>query len=246
MKKKASGSRLRRRGAWTVILVPPHPTAPARRVSVSTRSLATIGLVALAFVGAAATWTGENSSIAATTADRLAESQRMVVALLDSVRTLTGVADAARAARLPPRNMIMPVAGRITSRFTKSRLHPILAIFRAHKGVDLAAPEGTRIVAPAAGRVSSIGWHFGYGLTVELQHSGDIATRYAHCRSALVHVGDLVSAGDPIATVGESGLATGPHVHFEVLVHGTQVDPIHFLAASRDTAAVNRLADEGR
>lgn len=244
--KKAAGSRLRRRGAWTVILVPPHPTAPARQVSVSTRSLAGVGLVALALVGAAATWTGENTSIANTTADRLAESQRIVVALLDSVRSLNEMAGAARAARLPPRDMIMPVVGVITSKFSKSRFHPILDMFRAHKGVDIAAPEGTRIVAPAPGRVRSIGWHFGYGLTVEIQHSGDITTRYAHCRSALVHVGDKVDVGDPIAILGESGLATGPHVHFEVLVHGEQVDPIHFLAASRDTLAADGAANGSR
>ncbi|HEX7019084.1 MAG TPA: M23 family metallopeptidase [Gemmatimonadaceae bacterium] len=241
--KRGSQSRLRRRGSWTVILVPPHPTAPSRQVSVSTRSLAIVGLTALAFVGAAATWTGESTSIAATTADRLAESQRMVVALLDSVNALNVVASAAKAARLPPRNMMMPVMGHITSQFSRSRLHPILDIFRAHRGVDLAAPVGTRIVAPASGRVVSVGWRFGYGLTIELQHSGNIATRYAHCRSALVKAGDHVNEGDPIATVGESGLTTGPHVHFEVLVRGEQVDPIHFLAASRDTLAADRVAE---
>ena len=229
-----------------MILVPPHPTAPSRQVSVSTRSLAIVGLVALAFVGAAATWTGESTSIAASASDRLAESQRMVVALLDSVNTLNNVASAARAARLPPRNMIMPVAGQITSPFSRSRLHPILDIFRAHRGVDVAAPVGTRIVAPAPGRVVSVGWRFGYGLTVELEHSGNISTRYAHCRSALVRPGDRVNEGDPIATVGESGLTTGPHVHFEVLVRGEQVDPIHFLAASRDSVVEDRIAEGGK
>ena len=135
----------------------------------------------------------------------------------------------------------MPVAaGQITSTFKSSRLHPILDIFRAHKGVDLAANRGTRIVAPAAGRVISVGWRLGYGLTVELAHTGEVVTLYAHCNAALVKVGDRVAAGATIATVGSSGLATGPHVHFEVHSRGRSVDPIRFLAQSRDSVAQAR------
>src|SRR4051794_4216955 len=126
---------------WTVILVPPRPGAPTREVSVSTRSLIGVGTVAFLMVAGAATWTGETTSFAASTAASLAESQRTVVGLLDSVQILGALA--ARATRLPPRDMIMPVDGRITSGFSSSRLHPILDIFRAHKGVDLAAPAGT-------------------------------------------------------------------------------------------------------
>jgi murein DD-endopeptidase MepM/ murein hydrolase activator NlpD len=129
--------------------------------------------------------------------------------------------------------MIMPVVGTITSRFSRSRFHPILQIFRAHRGVDLSAPAGTRIVAPAAGTVSAVGRRFGFGLTVEVVHSGGVVTRYAHCRSSLVRRGDQVTMGQPIATVGASGLATAPHLHFEVLVRGTAVDPIKFLATTR-------------
>jgi murein DD-endopeptidase MepM/ murein hydrolase activator NlpD len=124
------------------------------------------------------------------------------------------------------------VNGEITSRFSHSRFHPILQIFRAHLGVDLAAARGTPIVAPADGRVASVGWRLGFGLTVEIVHSGGITTRYAHCRSAMVHQGDHVGIGQAIATVGASGLATAPHLHFEVLVHGTNVDPIKFLAST--------------
>src|SRR5205085_4348752 len=137
----------KRRAAWTVILVPPRPGEPTRQLTVSTRTLAAIGTVALAFVGAAATWTGETTTLAANTADRLAESQRTVVALLASVQSLQ--AAAVRASRLPPRDMILPVVGEITSRFSGSRLHPILQVFRAHLGVDVSAPAGTAIVAPA-------------------------------------------------------------------------------------------------
>jgi murein DD-endopeptidase MepM/ murein hydrolase activator NlpD len=74
---------------------------------------------------------------------------------------------------------------------------------------------------------------FGFGLVVELVHSGGVVTRFAHCRSALVKPGDRVQAGQAIATVGSSGLATAPHLHFEVLVRGRAVDPVRFLAQTR-------------
>jgi murein DD-endopeptidase MepM/ murein hydrolase activator NlpD len=225
---------------WTVILVPPRPGAPTRQVTVSTRSLITVGSVALMIVAGAATYTGETTKLANTTADRLAESQRIVVGLLDSVQILQAMA--ARAAKLPPKDMIMPVAqAQITSSFKSSRLHPILDIFRAHKGVDLAATRGTPIVAPAAGRVKSVGWRVGYGITVEMEHSGNVTTLFSHCEKALVKVGDRVNAGDIIARVGSTGLATGPHVHFEVHRFGRSVDPIRFLAETRDTVAAARV-----
>ena len=233
----------RKNPGWTVILVPPKPGAKTREVTVSTRSLITVGTVALMVMAGAATYTGETTSLAAHTADRLAESQRTVVGLLDSVQYLGALAT--RAAKLPPKDMIMPVAGYITSGFSASRFHPILDMFRAHKGVDLAANAGTRIVAPAAGRVKSVGYRFGYGLTVEIQHSGDVVTLYAHCQQAFVHIGELVNTGQAIAAVGSSGLATGPHVHFEVITRGLSVDPIKFLAASRDSVAQSRALYNG-
>src|ERR1041384_6335583 len=158
---------------WTVILVPPKPGARTRQVSVSTRSLITVGTVALTIVAGAATYTGETTKLANNTADRLVESQRTVVGLLDRVQILQAMA--ARAAKLPPKDMIMPVAqAQITSSFKSSRLHPILDIFRAHKGVDLAAERGSPIVAPANGRVKYVGWRIGYGNTVEVEHSGEV------------------------------------------------------------------------
>lgn len=234
MKKK------RNRGpGWTVILVPPKPGARTREVSVSNRTLISVGTMAFLVIAGAATYTGETTSLAANTADRLAESQRTVVGLLDSVLILEAMA--ARASKLPPKDMMMPVASaQITSGFKSSRLHPLLDIFRAHKGVDLAAGRGTRIIAPASGRVKSVGWRLGYGITVEIQHTGDVVTLYAHCERALVKVGDMVSGGATIALVGSTGLATGPHVHFEVHSHGRSVDPIKFLAASRDSVAQAR------
>ncbi len=231
-----TGARQRNR-AWTLILVPPRPGAATRQLSIRARTVGLLGSVLFVVVATAATWTRETTFIAASSADKLAESQRMVVGLLDSVDALGALVAQERAARLPPRNMVMPVSGRISSRFATSRMHPILDIFRAHKGVDVAAPHGTRIVAPAAGRVRYVGWRVGYGLTIELEHSGGVVSRLAHCGKSLVKVGQRVALGTPVATVGATGVATGPHVHFEVLTRGRSVDPIKFLASSRGVVA---------
>ncbi len=228
-------SNRRRPRVWTVILVPPRPGARARSLSIRVRTMGVFGIFMLLTVAGAATWTGETQNFAEATANELAESQRTVVQLLDSVQMLAALAE--RVKYLPPKDMLMPVAGQISSRFTNSRLQPILRIFRAHRGVDLSAPLGTRIIAPADGRVTYVGWRMGYGLTVEISHSGNIVTRYAHCRSSLVRENQVVAAGQSIATVGSSGLSTGPHVHFEVLNRGQSVDPIKFLASTRGAAS---------
>lgn len=227
----------RRPRVWTILFVPPRPGARTRSFSVRARTVGAFGIVALVTVAAAATWTGGTQNFAEAASKDLAESQRTVLQLMDSVQVLGALAD--RTKYLPPKDMIMPVSGRISSRFSNSRLHPILDMFRAHRGVDVSAPMGARIVAPAAGRVRFVGWRFGYGLTVELTHRGNIVTLYAHCRTASVREGQTVAAGQPIATVGSSGLSTGPHVHFEVLSRGISVDPIKFLASTRAAGQVD-------
>lgn len=132
----------------------------------------------------------------------------------------------------------LPVVGRIASGFSRSRRHPILHIRRPHLGVDVAAPSGTPISAPAAGRVRFVGRKFGFGLVVEIQHDNRIVTRYAHLKQSMVAVGDHVTHGQLIATVGRSGITTGPHLHYEVLVHGRQVDPLRFrMPQSNDGSA---------
>ena len=144
----------------------------------------------------------------------------------------------ARAPRVPaaervilaPRSLAgLPVIGVISSTFSRSRRHPILHIRRPHLGVDIAASRGTQITAPAPGHVVFVGHKFGFGLVVEIQHTGAVKTRYAHMRAATVKEGDLVKRGDQIGTVGSSGITTGPHLHYEVLVHGRQVDPLRFV-----------------
>lgn len=122
----------------------------------------------------------------------------------------------------------LPVFGAIVSGFTNARRHPLLHVVRPHLGVDIAAVRGTPVSAPAAGTVTYVGRRFALGLVVEIAHAEGVSTRYAHLRSALVQVGEEVTRGATIATVGSSGLTTGPHLHYEVAVNGRQVDPMRF------------------
>jgi murein DD-endopeptidase MepM/ murein hydrolase activator NlpD len=93
--------------------------------------------------------------------------------------------------------------------------------------------------------VTRVERQLGYGLLVEIDHGDGVMTRYAHCRSSLVSVGDPVLQGEPIATVGSSGLSTGPHLHYEVLVKGRRVDPLrHRFPVPTTTAAAPTAAAE--
>jgi murein DD-endopeptidase MepM/ murein hydrolase activator NlpD len=118
-----------------------------------------------------------------------------------------------------------PVNGRMTSPFGE-RFHPILGYMRFHKGVDLAAAEGTPIVAAADGRVVSAGWAGGYGRAVTIAHAGGIETRYGHMSRLAASSGEMVHRGEVIGYVGSSGLSTGPHLHFEVTRNGQPVNPM--------------------
>ena len=130
---------------------------------------------------------------------------------------------------LAPRSIEgLPVIGRLASGFSRNRRHPVLHIRRPHLGVDVAAPRGTHIVAPAPGTVTFVGRKFGFGIVVEMDHGSGVRTRYAHLTAAMVHVGDVVTKGTFIATVGSTGITTGPHLHYEILVNGRQVDPLRY------------------
>jgi len=117
---------------------------------------------------------------------------------------------------------------RISSGFTLARFHPVLKRWRAHKGVDYAAPIGTRIKATADGTVIVAGQQGGYGNVVMLQHAGGVTTVYGHLSrfAAGLRKGQRVSQGDVIGHVGMSGLASGPHLHYEFRVHGQHRDPL--------------------
>jgi murein DD-endopeptidase MepM/ murein hydrolase activator NlpD len=132
-------------------------------------------------------------------------------------------------ARLAATPSIMPTQGWLSSAFSAMREHPILHLARPHEGIDVSAPMGSPIEAPAAGVVSDAGWETGYGNTVTINHGFGIVTKFAHTSKILVKVGQRVSRGQRIALVGNSGLATGPHLHYEVHVNGRPVDPLKYV-----------------
>ena len=131
--------------------------------------------------------------------------------------------------RLAATPSIMPTQGWLTSAFSSMRAHPVLHVARPHEGIDVSAPMGTPIEAPAAGTVRSAGWEAGYGHTIEIDHGYGIMTRFAHASRLLVRQGQRVSRGEKIALVGNSGLATGPHLHYEVHVNGRAVNPLRYV-----------------
>lgn len=114
---------------------------------------------------------------------------------------------------------------RISSGFSSGRYHPILHRVRAHRGVDYAASTGTPIRAVGDGRVSRAGWSGGYGNVVQLEHGRGYASRYGHMSRIAVRAGQRVKQGDVIGYVGRTGLATGPHLHYEFHTGGRAVDP---------------------
>lgn len=120
---------------------------------------------------------------------------------------------------------IVPTQGYVSSSFSSSRWHPILDRARAHKGIDIAAPTGTPVVATANGRIVSAGPNGPNGLLIEIDHGHGMVTRYAHLSRIDVKRGQTVQRGHPIGAVGTSGLSTGPHLHYEVLVNGRYINP---------------------
>lgn len=124
--------------------------------------------------------------------------------------------------KLPMRN------SRITSRFTKRRYHPVLHRYRAHLGVDFGARPGTPIMSTGDGRVSFAGYTNGYGKTIKIRHSNGLTSLYAHQKSfkSGIHSGSKVKQGDIIGYVGNSGLSSGPHLHFGMYSGSTAIDPL--------------------
>jgi murein DD-endopeptidase MepM/ murein hydrolase activator NlpD len=122
-----------------------------------------------------------------------------------------------------PPSYIKPLSGgRMTSGFGKRW-------GRMHEGIDWACPVGTAIKASCAGEVVSAGWSNGYGYCVTIRHSDGKQTRYGHLSKILVSAGEKVTQGEKIALSGNTGRSTGPHVHFEIIVNGNQVNPLKYL-----------------
>ena len=120
----------------------------------------------------------------------------------------------------------LPVTGNITSRYgvveSSIRNH-------AHGGLDIAAPLGTNIKAAAPGKVSYSGWMSGYGYLIIIDHENGVQTYYGHCSKLYASVGDKVEAGTIIAAVGSTGNSTGNHLHFEIRINGTSVNPQKYI-----------------
>lgn len=127
-----------------------------------------------------------------------------------------------------PGVLVRPVPGAITSPFGM-RLHPILGYSRMHTGVDMSAPYGQEIKAGGSGRVILAGAYGGYGNTVIIDHGGGMTTLYAHQSQLNVSYGQDVGAADIIGYIGTSGLSTGPHLHFEVRLFGSPVNPADYI-----------------
>ncbi|MEJ2483317.1 MAG: M23 family metallopeptidase [Gemmatimonadota bacterium] len=134
-----------------------------------------------------------------------------------------------------------PVPFRITSGFSRRRYHPVLKRNRAHLGIDYGAPRGTPVKATAAGTVVRAGTWGSFGRIVEIRHVKNFSTRYAHLSSISrgVTVGAFVQQGQVIGRVGSTGLATGPHLHYEFLQAGTHRNP-----ATLDLPSAERLEEE--
>jgi murein DD-endopeptidase MepM/ murein hydrolase activator NlpD len=133
--------------------------------------------------------------------------------------------------------MTFPAKGRISSGFG-NRFHPIDKKAKFHGGIDIAVPRGTPVKAAADGVVKFAGWRGGYGYAVVVEHTDGSETLYAHNDKLLVEKGQEVDAGDQLSLSGSTGKSTGPHLHFEVRLNGTLVNPMKYL-----TNVLGRTAD---
>lgn len=133
-----------------------------------------------------------------------------------------------RGTKTPP-TFIKPISGgRLSSGFGR-RSAPKKGASTYHKGIDWAVPTGTAVFASCGGTVAKAGWGSGYGYVVYINHEDGSQTRYGHLSKVLVKAGQTVKQGERIALSGNTGVSTGPHVHFEILINGSQVDPMNYL-----------------
>lgn len=133
-------------------------------------------------------------------------------------------------------SMWSPVSGLVTSRFGW-RSHPVSGQDDFHTGVDIAAAQGTPILAALPGVVEQTGYSESYGNFVVLRHSDNLRTTYNHCSEILAKEGEQLARGDRIALVGSTGISTGPHLHFEVEIKGLKADPLQALEVTEYEAA---------
>ncbi len=150
--------------------------------------------------------------------DRIYEGQELIIPHITSNQKF----------KLEKGSIIWPVLGRITSPFGW-RTHPIRGSRDFHNGIDIAVPVGTNIRAVASGTVTQSGWLGGFGKTVVIKHNSGVKTLYAHNSRLLVSAGVEVQLGEVIALSGSTGISTGPHLHFTIMVDNDPVDPKKYL-----------------
>jgi len=126
-----------------------------------------------------------------------------------------------------------PVQDGFISSYFGERSDPFTGYSAVHKGIDFAGPQGSTVSSVAAGLVTRAGDFPGFGNMVEINHGNGLSTRYCHNEKLLVKEGDMVRKGQEVALMGSTGRSTGPHLHFEVLKNGVQVDPLRFIGEDR-------------
>ena len=161
---------------------------------------------------------------------------------------ITGAIDTANAAPTPIASVNVPSrmpldSATLTSDFGM-RTHPVLGGRRNHKGIDLAQPTGTPVYATADGIVSRAEPFSSYGNYIQIEHGGEMQTRYAHLSGNAVASGEQVRKGQLIGFVGSTGRSTGPHLHYEVRVAGEAVDPTPYMVDTQ-IASVNPTLGQG-
>jgi murein DD-endopeptidase MepM/ murein hydrolase activator NlpD len=138
---------------------------------------------------------------------------------------------------LPMQSFVFPIMSPRKSSSFGDRKHPVLRYLRHHNGIDLAAPSGAQIRSIAAGTVIFADPYAGYGNLVVVKHSGRFTSHYGHCQQILVRPGERLKPGQVLATVGETGLSSGPHLHFELRLDGNPQNPEDYLPGLVDEAA---------
>ena len=124
------------------------------------------------------------------------------------------------------------------------RIHPIYKVKKMHTGIDFAAAIGTPIYATADGVIDKLNVSFsGYGKTIEIDHGFGYRTRYAHMHGFAVQQGQKVKRGDLIGYVGDTGLSTAPHLHYEVFVNGIHANPVHYFFNDLNPAEYEKIIE---
>src|SRR5688572_7514487 len=124
------------------------------------------------------------------------------------------------------------------------RIHPVYKVKKMHSGIDFAAPIGTPIYATADGKVITVDVKFsGYGKMVEIDHGFGYRSRYAHMHDFAVRTGQNIKRGDLIGYVGNTGLSTAPHLHYEVMINGAHVDPVHYFFNDLTAAEYEKILE---